>query len=87
VIAVVENLRQDNVTRSNGPNNGNYKLKKGIARISDIVVFDKSCLGEHVRAADVLAPAVKTVHAVKDVIFGWQARHRNLIGSDDLLLE
>jgi hypothetical protein len=84
LIVVLENLCHDSVIRSSG----NHKLKKGIARISDIVRCDQSTLGELVRGADVLAvPAVKAGHLLEGRILGWQPRHSDLIGSEGVLPE
>jgi hypothetical protein len=67
---------------------GNHKLKESIARVCDIVRFDRRHLGKLVMRADVLAiPAVTEGHLLEGLIFGLRIRYSGLIGSDQLLLE
>lgn len=83
LIVFVKNLCHDGIIGSGG----NHKLKKGVARIFDVVRFESS-LGELVRRADVFAvPAVKAGQTIKALIFGWRARQSDLIGCDGLLPE
>jgi hypothetical protein len=83
LIVVIDNLYPDGVMGTSC----DHELKKGIARVSDIVrCFQVGGfpVDELVKGADVIAtPAMIEVHLLKNLIFG---RRSGLIGSDELLL-